>query len=167
MLTNILQYFENTAARLPDKLAFSDGEQGLTFGEMYRISRSVGTSICERGLYREPVVILMEKSAMEIAVFLGVVYAGCHYVPMDAEMPKLRMQKIIETLQPRLLICSEKTEKLAKELPFDGEIAHCEALAKTEENAAVLYAVRQKQIDAITAAAPAGFAAVLPYCGKQ
>ena len=147
MLTNILQYFENTAARLPDKLAFSDGEQGLTFGEMYRISRSVGTSICERGLYREPVVILMEKSAMEIAVFLGVVYAGCHYVPMDAEMPKLRMQKILETLQPRLLICSAKTEKLAKELPFEGEIAYCEALANTSENASALDAIRQKQID--------------------
>ena len=115
MLTNILQYFENTAARLPDKFAFSDGEQGLTFGEMHRISRAVGTAVCERGLYREPIVILMEKSAMEIAVFLGVVYAGCHYVPMDAEMPKLRMHKILETLHPRLLICAAKTEKLARE----------------------------------------------------
>jgi len=112
MLTNILQYLEKTAERLPDKLAFSDGESGLNFGELSHISRAVGSAICARSLRRAPVVVLMEKSAMEIAVFLGVIYGGCHYVPMDAEMPKLRMQKILEALRPRLLICSEKTEKI-------------------------------------------------------
>ena len=114
MLTNILQYLEGTAARLPDKLAFSDGEQGLTFGELSRLSRAIGSAVCARGMRREPVVILMEKSAMEIASFFGTVYAGCFYVPMDAEMPMLRMQKILETLQPRLLICSAKTERMAR-----------------------------------------------------
>ena len=147
MLTNILQYLENTVERLPDKLAFSDGERGMTFGELSKVSRAVGTAVCERGLRREPVVILMEKSAMEIAAFFGVVYAGCHYVPMDAEMPKLRMQKIIETLRPRLLICSAQTEKMAREIPFDGEIALCEALADTAENTAALERVRAAQID--------------------
>ena len=147
MLTNILQYLEYTAARLPDKLAFSDGETGLTFGELSRISRSVGSAICARSLRRESVVVLMEKSAMEIAVFLGVVYAGCHYVPMDTEMPKLRMQKILESLHPRLLICSEKTEKIAHELPFDGEIVFASVLAGTAEDPAALAAVRASQID--------------------
>ena len=147
MLTNILQYLEQTAPRLPDKLAFSDGEQGLTYGELWNISRAVGSAICVRGLKREPVVILMEKSAMEIAVFLGVIYAGCHYVPMDAEMPKLRMQKIIETLRPRLLICSAKTEKAARELPFDGEIALAEMLAESPLQTDALDAVRRAQID--------------------
>ena len=147
MLTNILQYLEYTAARLPDKLAFSDGETGLTFGELSRISRSVGSAICAHSLRRESVVVLMEKSAMEIAVFLGVVYAGCHYVPMDTEMPKLRMQKILESLHPRLLICSEKTEKIAHELPFDGEIVLASVLAGTAEDPAALAAVRASQID--------------------
>ena len=147
MLTNILQYLEQTAARLPDKLAFSDGERGLTFGELSLLSRSIGSALCGRGLHREPVVILMEKSAMEIAVFLGVVYAGCHYVPMDAEMPKVRMQKILETLRPRLLVCSVQTEKLARELPFDGEVVLCETLTDTPENTAALDAVRAAQID--------------------
>ena len=147
MITNVLQYLEQTAARLPNKLAFSDGETGLTFSEVSHISRAVGSAICARSLKRESVVVLMEKSAMEIAVFLGVIYAGCHYVPMDAEMPKLRMQKILESLQPRLLICSEKTEKTARELPCDGEIVLASTLASTQEDAAALSAVRAAQID--------------------
>ena len=147
MLTNVLQYLENTAARLPNKLAFTDGENGLTFGELSHISRAVGSAICARSLKRESVVVLMEKSAMEIAVFLGVIYAGCHYVPMDAEMPKLRMQKILESLHPRLLICSEKTEKTARELPYDGEIVLASSLACAPENPIALSAVRAAQID--------------------
>ena len=147
MLTNILQYLENTVQRVPDKLAFSDGESGLTFGELSGISRAVGSAICARMLRRESVVVLMEKSAMEIAVFLGVVYAGCHYVPMDTEMPKLRMQKILESLRPRLLICTERTEKTARELPFDGEIVLADSLARCPENSAALAAVRAAQID--------------------
>ena len=147
MLTNILQYLEHTAARVPDKLAFSDGETGLTFGDLSHTARAVGSAICARSLRRESVVVLMDKSAMEIAVFLGVVYAGCHYVPMDTEMPKLRMQKILESLQPRLLICTEKTEKTARELPFDGEIVLAASLAETAENLAALAAVRATQID--------------------
>lgn len=147
MLTNILQYLEKTAERLPDKPAFSDGESGLNFGELSHISRAVGSAICARSLRRAPVVVLMEKSAMEIAVFLGVIYGGCHYVPMDAEMPKLRMQKILEALRPRLLICSEKTEKIARELPFEGEIVRDTELVATPENAVALAAVRAAQID--------------------
>ena len=147
MLTNVLQYLENTAARLPNKLAFTDGENGLTFGELSHISRAVGSAICARSLKRESVVVLMEKSAMEIAVFLGVIYAGCHYVPMDAEMPKLRMQKILESLHPRLLICSEKTEKTARELPYDGEIVLASSLACAPEDPIALSAVRAAQID--------------------
>ena len=147
MQTNILQYLEATATRLPDKLAFSDGEQGMTFGELSHAARAIGSALIHRGHTREPIVILMEKSAREIAVFLGVVYAGCHYVPMDAEMPKLRMQKILETLTPRLLICSAQTEKLARELPFEGEIICAETLMDCPEDATVLDRVRNRQID--------------------
>ena len=147
MQTSILQYLEATAARLPDKLAFSDGEQGMTFGELSHAARAIGTALIRGDHYREPIVILMEKSAREIAVFLGVVYAGCHYVPMDAEMPKLRMQKILETLTPRLLICSEQTEKLAREPSFDGDIVRADTLMDTPEDYQALDSVRNRQID--------------------
>ena len=35
MLTNILQYLEATAPRLPEKLAFSTGNEGMTFSELH------------------------------------------------------------------------------------------------------------------------------------
>ena len=46
---NILSYLEETAARLPDKLAFSTGKEGMTFGEVARAADAIGSAICREG----------------------------------------------------------------------------------------------------------------------
>ncbi len=157
MLTNILQYLEYTAPRLPDKLAFSTGTEGLTFGELSAHARAVGANLLRRGYTGEPVAILMDKHPHAIASFLGVIYAGCFYAALDADMPPARMGLIFETLHPRLLIFDEKNRKTAERLVaddiFDGEILAfgdvCDRgdalLAEADEQA--LLAVRTRQID--------------------
>ena len=49
MRVNILEYLENTAARLGDKLAFSTGEEGMTFSEVQRGAAAIGSFLSERG----------------------------------------------------------------------------------------------------------------------
>lgn len=51
-LTNILEYLEATAARLPGKVAFSDGRDSLTFAELSRSARSIGSALLRRGAGR-------------------------------------------------------------------------------------------------------------------
>lgn len=147
MLTNILQYLENTVLTCPDKTAFSDGVSALTFEDLYQKSRAVGSALCRRGLYHEAIAVLMEKSPDELAAFFGAVYAGCFYVPLDPEMPVGRMEKILENVTPRVLICSEKTQKIAGTLHFSGEIVTFEALSAEKEDAPALESVRRRQID--------------------
>ena len=57
MQKNILEYLEVTAARLPNKVAFSTGKESMTFGEVQREARAIGSALYERGLYGESVVI--------------------------------------------------------------------------------------------------------------
>ena len=113
MLTNILQYLEKTVTEVPDKLAFSDGEGGLTFLSLYGAARSVGSALCRRGYGREPVVILMDRHPEEIAAFFGAIYAGCFYVAMDAAMPPARMALILSCLSPRVMVCDGKNRERA------------------------------------------------------
>jgi len=61
MQKNILQYLEQTAARLPSKLAFSTGKEGMSFSEVLDGARAIGTYLAKNGYYREPVVIFMDK----------------------------------------------------------------------------------------------------------
>ena len=116
MLTNILQYLEATAMRLPDKTAFSDGKDSLTFSKLHRLARGIGAIICRKGIYRRPIAILMEKHPCTLAACFGAVYAGCFYAVLDSSMPEKRIGLIIDTLEPALLIYDKKNEKLARAL---------------------------------------------------
>ena len=157
MLTNILQYLEATAPRLPDKLAFSTGTEGLTFHQLYRHARAIGASLLQRGYSREPVAVLMDKHPHTIATFFGALYAGCYYAALDGDMPPARMGLILDTLKPRLLIYDRKNEKTARKLAEEGifggemlgwsEICADRGRELTAADEAAMAAVRERQID--------------------
>ena len=151
MLTNILQYLEKTVTEVPDKLAFSDGEGGLTFLSLYGAARSVGSALCRRGYGREPVVILMDRHPEEIAAFFGAIYAGCFYVAMDAAMPPARMALILSCLSPRVMVCDgknrERAEALCQSGAFSGAVYQYDDLCREAADDSLLAAVRRGQID--------------------
>ena len=122
MQRNVLEYLEATAPRLPDKTAFSNGTDSLTFGQVSRAAQGIGTFLAGLGLRREPVVVFMEKHPHSVAAFFGVVYAGCFYVPIDEEMPLFRVELIFRTLNPRAVLCDGKTRPLAEKLGSDAAI---------------------------------------------
>ena len=115
MQRNVLEYLEATADRLPEKIAFSGGESGLTFGQVQRAAQGVGTFLAQKGVRREPVAVFMERCPEAVAAFFGAVYGGGFYVPIDSEMPRYRIEQILRTLRPRAVLCSEKTRHSAGE----------------------------------------------------
>ena len=116
MQKNILEYLESTVKVCPDKLAFSTGKEGMTFGEIYAHSRSIGSFLADNGFYGEPIAIIMDKHPRTLTAFWGVNYAGCFYACIDEKMPEARMSAIIEKLSPRAVICDTKNKKTADAL---------------------------------------------------
>lgn len=137
MQHHILDYLEETVKRVPGKLAYSNGMDGLTFREIYEQSRSVGTFLSQNQIYREPVIIFMEKHPRMIAAFFGAIYGGNYYVPIDVEMPESRIRLIFENVESRLMICDAGTAALAKRFGFAGKLVTYEEVCHTpiEENA--------------------------------
>ena len=115
-MKSFLSYLNHTADRLPDKLAFSDGETGLTFSELRQAAANVGACLMNSGAKAEPVGVLMERSAFEIAAFLGVLEAGCFYVPLDEQMPRERLDRIVRALNPRFILTDQKNLTAAEGL---------------------------------------------------
>ena len=115
-MKSFLSYLNATADRLPDKLAFSDQETGLTFRELRRAVASVGACLAHSGAKAEPVGVLMERSANQIAAFMGVLEAGCFYVPLDEQMPRERLERIVKTLSPRFILTDRKNLTAAERL---------------------------------------------------
>ncbi|MBE6557356.1 MAG: amino acid adenylation domain-containing protein [Ruminococcaceae bacterium] len=146
MRKNILQYLEQTALRTPDKCAFSDGRDSMSFSALLAASRAIGTALLQQGLSGEPVAVFMNKHPSTMAAFFGVIYAGCHYVCLDAAMPDERIRAILDNLSARAVIYDARNRKRAEAFSLSCALSYDEAVsAETDEVA--LQAVRERQID--------------------
>ena len=146
MRKNILTYLEETSARLPDKLAFSTGKEGATFGQLQRESASVGSRLLADRAEGEAVLIFMDKHPRTLAAFFGAIYAGCFYVCLDEKMPEARMRAIIENVSPRFLISDKKNIKRAQELGIEHTYLY-DDICIGEIDRAALCQVRDRQCD--------------------
>ena len=147
MQRNILEYLEETVIKFPDKAAYVSEEIELNFQQVYNHTRSIGTFLARKGLEKEPVVVFMGKDPRTIESYMGTVYSGCYYVPIDEEMPKHRVELIFESLLPKAIICDEKTKDLVREFSFQGEIFEYETMIQEKEDVELLQKIRRKQID--------------------
>ncbi len=147
MQNNVLDYFENALATVPDKLAFSNGEEGMTFKEVYDGSCAVASYLAGRGIYRQPVVVFMQKHPKEVTAFFGVIRGGCYYVPIDEEMPAGRIQLILDNVRSPLIICDGSTVETAKTFEFDGTIATYDEVSATAADEERLAEIHDTAID--------------------
>ena len=122
MRKNLLEYLYDNIDEKRERVAFSDINGSLTFGELYDISRRIGTKLSRVGVYREPVAIYMDRCPAMIAAFLGVLAGGCYYVPLDTAAPAARVRSVIETSGARVMICGKENLEKSAELGFGGKI---------------------------------------------
>lgn len=105
MQNSVVQWLEATARKFPDCIAYADEERSYTWEELRRTALSVAAQIQKLVPQpKQPIAVYMEKSADMLAVFMGVAYSGNFYSPIAADMPAARIDKILETLQPSLLV---------------------------------------------------------------
>lgn len=148
MHNHVLDYLYRIEDKKPDKTAYTDGTSGLTFKEVANVTRSVGSFLAGKGIYRKPVVVFMQKSAMEIASFFGVIAGGCYYVPLDEEMPGDRIRLILEKVNSPVMICDETTIEKANELKMEGqEVVLYSEVCNGEVNAEALQKIYNQSID--------------------
>ena len=151
---NILEYLEESAEEVPEKIAFSTGTESRTFQEVLTLSRAAGTYLLQKGYRGEPVVVLMEKHPDTVTTFLGVIAAGCYYVCLDGSMPISRMELILDSLSPRVLVTDRKNARNAEALRvLEAEkgralsVVPAELLLEGSEDPILLRAARERQLD--------------------
>lgn len=109
MYKNILQYLEATALRVPERTAFYDDRQKLTYAQLLRVSRSIGTTLARVVPPRSVIANLMDgRSISNVPSFLGIIYAGCANAPLDITMPKERLKLLLELMAPSAILADDK-----------------------------------------------------------
>lgn len=114
---NVLEYLEASAARFPDKVAFADEHSAVTFRQLEDQARSLGTYLARRvPENRTPIAVLVERGIRSPIAFMAALMCGCCYVPLDGQMPRKRLESILDQLECPVILYGEGDEKLAGEL---------------------------------------------------
>ncbi len=147
MIINVLEYLEESAEKYPDKVAFEDKEKSLTFKELLNISKAVGSYISTKNRTHSPIIVFMEKSADNIAGFMGVLYSGNFYCPIDTHMPEARIKVIIDTLNPIAILSDLANKEKVEGLHFRGEIIIYEEIKQEEIFDEKISLIKKKILD--------------------
>jgi len=149
MVINVLQYLERSASIVPDKNAFIDEKKSITYSDLHHQSRQIGTALVSNtnNTIRKPVVVFVDRNVESLIAFLGVAYSGHFYVPIDMQMPKLRVELILNTLQPVAMVVTPASKNFSYEVAPNLIAVDYETALEKEIDDQVLLQVRKQIID--------------------
>jgi len=150
MQTNVLEYLEFTAQRLPDKIAFKDEENSISFFLLMKQSKAIASYLINHAnsTPRRPIIVFTEKNILTPVCFMGVLYSGCMYVPLDTQLPVMRIEQIMNTVNAEILLTDRNNFDTIKSLNFNGKIILIEDIIDTKIDEAGLSDIREQHIDA-------------------
>lgn len=146
-MRNILEYLEYTANIFKEKVAFYSMDTQITFEQLEVHAKRVGSALCEIIPVRQPILVLTNKKISNIVMFLGTVYAGCYYVPMDIDLPQSRISAILQVSNPSLVIGEMEDIKKLSSLDYHFKALTYEEVICTEINKNQLLQIRSQACD--------------------
>ena len=127
-MKNVLEYLERSAARYPDKVAFADVNEEITYAQLLQRAKEIGSALAKRFPVRTPIPIYREKSVDTICLVFGAVYAGCYYVMLDLRHPKARIEQILATLETDVVITDARQASRLSRMELDVTLLDVEEL---------------------------------------
>ena len=144
-MKNILEWLEISVKDNETKPIYSDLETQITFGETYLNAKRIGSGLDRLLTSEAPVAVFMDRCVYTPVGYFGVLYSGRAYAPIDAKLPKKRIEKILEGLQPeKVLTQMHLAEVVAEYVPKD-RICFYEDLVESELDEDRLLTIRRKK----------------------
>ena len=112
-MTLLQDYVTRHAEARPDAVALVMGDERLTYGEVEaaanRLARLLRESDCRRG---DRICLFVPKCPAAVVAELAVLKADCVYVPIDIASPAPRVEMIVESSDPAMILATEQAAKL-------------------------------------------------------
>ena len=147
-LRNVAEYLERSAARVPDKTAFSDAAGAVSYRQMLHDAQALGTVLAGLpGCRNAPVAVMIGRTAASVTAMQGVLQSGCYYVPIDEQMPEARMRSILGQVHARAIVHTAANEPQARALADCAPLVSLEEASQRTPDEALLRARREEILD--------------------
>lgn len=122
----ILSKFEEQVNKYPDAIALKFEDKTVTYAELDKKATQIAWALQNKGVHPESLVsVYLEPSLEVIYSIIGIVKAGCGYVPIDVHYPADRIEYILKDSRSSILLtstgCRENIEPDCPVLLVDNE----------------------------------------------
>lgn len=112
MKINLVELFEESANKYPQKVAVIDKDRQVTFSELrvraLELAQKI-VNVCSGK--NKPVAVFLDKSIESVYSDLGIIYSGNFYMNLDVKTPAERINNILKLVQPSVIISTSKQVK--------------------------------------------------------
>ena len=130
--------FEQQVLKSGDSIAIEFEDSIWTYEDVNRRANQIARFLLDRSYEREDRIgICMDRSATAIISMLGIMKAGCAFVPLDPEFPKDRLAFIVEDASIKMVFCDSDYLNLFETSNDDASIfidPHDEQLWQSEHD---------------------------------
>jgi amino acid adenylation domain-containing protein len=100
-LENVHEVFSRVAAEHGERVAVRRGDERMTYRELDERSNRLANHLVANGARKDSLVAILTSDRIDvIAAIIGVLKAGCVFIPLDPEMPSNRLTAMIEQVSP-------------------------------------------------------------------
>ena len=143
----IHDYLEATAAKYPEKTAFVDPDGSVTFAGLVEGAQRVASALAGYTAPRATIAFYMDKSVSTMVGFMGAMYAGCAYSLLNLRHPAARLEQILTTLRPPVILTDAEHKDAIAAVAGDIPVMLLADLMAHEIDAPVLARIRRGMID--------------------
>lgn len=100
--------FETQVAKTPDAKALNDGRQILTYRQLSERAAELAQRLASAGIRPGAVVaIYLPRSNDYLVALIGILKAGCAYLPLETTLPRARIEFILQDAQVAAVVGRE------------------------------------------------------------
>ena len=101
----VLNLFHEQVQKHPEAIAIKGGEKQISYAELDHQSHRIAEELLKHSLPLEtPILLLLPPSVEFVAAALGVLKAGCSYLPTDPATPDARLKYLLKDSQSPIVL---------------------------------------------------------------
>ncbi|HEY0053891.1 MAG TPA: amino acid adenylation domain-containing protein [Pedobacter sp.] len=134
MNNSFIDLFEDQALKNPENIAVVFESEQITYKELDKHSNRLAKYLQSHGATNETLVpLFIERSINMIVGMLGIMKAGCAYVPIDTDFPQERISFMLTDTKASIAVSSKN--KSSKLPPSNGlNVVEIEAIIKDQDD---------------------------------
>ena len=120
-LESVHSFLENSAKNHPDKVAFVQEDQRITYRQINAMANRLAACLLDRGIAPGDRIVTLLKNSIEYVVsYYGMLKTGAVAVPLNSEIRADALTGVLRELQPQAVILDGDAERLLQGVDTDA-----------------------------------------------